>query len=176
MRIGIGLGSNVGRRQQNLERAVDAIASLHHQSSQLLISSVYITQPVDCKLNTRHFYNMAIELECSLSPFGLLRQLREIEHSLGRPSQRARNAPRTIDLDILYAGDQVLNSEELTLPHPRLAQRRFVLQPLADIRPGLVLPGQSKDIATLLGELDPDEAPVEPIAPPPEAQPLDTTP
>lgn len=105
-----------------------------------------------------------MELECDLSPDELLTQLRKIESSLGRPTHRQRNAPRTIDLDILYAGDQVLKSEELTLPHPRLTQRRFVLQPLADIRPGLVLPGQSKDISTLLADLDSDEAPLEQVA------------
>lgn len=107
---------------------------------------------------------MAIELKCGLSPADLLTQLREIESSLGRSAHRQRNAPRTIDLDILYAGDQVLKSEQLTLPHPRLTQRRFVLQPLARIRPELVLPGQRKDIATLLAELDSDEAPLEQVA------------
>lgn len=119
---------------------------------------------------------MAIELECALSPADLLIQLREIESSLGRPTERRRNTPRTIDLDILYAGEQVLNGAELTLPHPRLTQRRFVLQPLADIHPKLILPGQDKDIATLLGELDSDEAPMEPIAPAPEAGLLSTAP
>lgn len=174
MRIGIGLGSNVGNRLQNLERAVNSIARLHHQLSNPLTSPVYVTQPVDCKIDTRDFYNMAIELNCELPPAELLTQLWGIESSLGRPSHRQRNAPRTIDLDILYADNQVLKSEKLTLPHPRLTQRRFVLQPLADIRPELVLPGQSKDIATLLADLDSDETPLEQVATAPQTSFLNT--
>lgn len=146
-----------------------SVTGLHCKPPSPLISPIYVTQPVDCKINTRYFYNMVVELKCSLPPIELLAQLRKIETTQGRPAHRQRNAPRTIDLDILYAGNQVAESEELTLPHPRLTQRRFVLQPLADIRPELVLPGQSKDIATLLAELDSDEPPLEQTAAPLDA-------
>jgi 2-amino-4-hydroxy-6-hydroxymethyldihydropteridine diphosphokinase len=166
MRIGLGLGSNIGDRLQNLEQAALSISNIHIASFPLLTSPVYLTQPVDCKEDTLPFYNMAIELESDLSAHDLLSRLREIEAELGRPAQRERNASRTIDLDILYVDDLVLDSQDLTLPHPRLTQRRFVLQPLADICPNLILPGQSKNIATLLAELNSDEPALEPITDP----------
>jgi 2-amino-4-hydroxy-6-hydroxymethyldihydropteridine diphosphokinase len=166
MRIGLGLGSNIGDRLHNLKQASLSINNLHLASSPLLTSPVYLTQPVDCKEDALPFYNMVIELESDLSGYDLLSRLREIEAELGRPAQRERNASRTIDLDILYADDLVLDSQDLTLPHPRLTQRRFVLQPLADIRPELILPGQSKNIARLLAELNSDEPALEPITDP----------
>lgn len=164
MNFGIGLGSNLGDRLQNLRQALVSLRKIHSPSSPPLYSETYLSQAVDCEQDSPAFYNMAIELECELEPLELLSQLRNIELNLGRPSQRQRNASRTIDLDILYAGELVLDSEELTLPHPRFDQRRFVLQPLADIRPELILPGQSKNISTLLVELKSDEAPLEVIA------------
>jgi len=175
MRIGIGLGSNLGDRLQNLKRAAISICTLHSASSPLLLSPVYLTQPVDCKDDAMPFYNMVMELESDSSPLDLLSQLRQIETGLGRPIQRERNTSRTIDLDILYAGDLVIDSDALTLPHPRLIQRRFVLQPLVDIRSDLILPGHRKDITTLLAELDSDEPPLEQISTPSFADLLSTT-
>jgi len=167
MRIGIGLGSNLGDRLQHLKQASVSAGKLHHNASPILSSPVYLTQAVDCEKDTTPFYNMVIELESHLSPVELLSHLRKIETSLGRPVHRQRNASRTIDLDILYAGELVIDSNDLTLPHPRLTQRRFVLQPLCDIRSDLVLPGQSKKIATLLAELDSDEPQLKRIDTPP---------
>ncbi len=166
MKYGIGLGSNLGNRLQNLHHALQATGKLHQGEIPLLSSPVYLTQAVDCKEGTPPFYNMAIELECDLAAPVLLARLREIELDLGRPTLRQRNASRRIDLDILYAGDLVMDSENLTLPHPRFHRRRFVLQPLADIRPELILPGQKRDVATLLAELGSDEAPLRQISTP----------
>lgn len=167
MNFGIGLGSNLGDRLQNLRQALASLRKIHAPSSAPLHSKIYLSQAVDCEHDSPPFYNMAIELECELEPLDLLSRLRNIELNLGRPAQRQRNADRTIDLDILYAGELVLDSEELTLPHPRFDQRRFVLQPLADIRPELILPSQSKNISTLLVELKSDEAPLKVITSPP---------
>ncbi|NOY00051.1 MAG: 2-amino-4-hydroxy-6-hydroxymethyldihydropteridine diphosphokinase [Verrucomicrobia bacterium] len=166
MKYGIGLGSNIGNRLQNLQRAAASVRKISIDHSPALSSSAYLTEPVDCEENTSSFYNMTIELEIEISPLDLLSRLREIEGKLGRPTQRQRNTPRTIDLDILYAGDLVINSDELTIPHPRLSQRRFVLQPLAEIRPNLILPGHHQDIITLLAELDSEEPPLEQVAAP----------
>jgi 2-amino-4-hydroxy-6-hydroxymethyldihydropteridine diphosphokinase len=90
-------------------------------------------------------------------PIMLLDLLMEIELKMGRPSKRPRNSPRSIDLDLLYVGNMVLNSPEIIVPHPRLAKRRFVLAPLAEIAPDLVLPGQTRSVSALLERLKSEE-------------------
>ena len=107
---------------------------------------------------------MEIDAADSLSPREFLADLREIETALGRPSRYPRNTPRPVDLDLLYAGGLTLDTPSLTLPHPRLARRRFVLEPLAAIRPELILPGLGKPVEQLLRELN-DPAAVRPFAP-----------
>jgi 2-amino-4-hydroxy-6-hydroxymethyldihydropteridine diphosphokinase len=94
-----------------------------------------------------------MEIETDLEPGALLHALQQIERSIGRPAKHERNAPRTLDLDLLYAGNLTLQSAELILPHPRIATRRFVLQPLADLRPELILPGTGRSVAALLSAL-----------------------
>jgi len=90
----------------------------------------------------------------------LLEKTRSMEIRLGRQRGSERNAPRTIDIDLLYLGEQTLDHPELKLPHPRIGERRFVLQPLADIRPELILPGQRHTVSEMLAELATDEAPL----------------
>jgi 2-amino-4-hydroxy-6-hydroxymethyldihydropteridine diphosphokinase len=119
----------------------------------MLVSSIYETSPVGGEPGTRPYLNAVIQIDTALAPNVLLNRLHEIESEMGRPPARPRNAPRTIDLDILYAGALMLRDPEVTVPHPRLVQRGFVLAPLAEIVPGLVLPGQSKSVAQLLNEL-----------------------
>jgi 2-amino-4-hydroxy-6-hydroxymethyldihydropteridine diphosphokinase len=96
--------------------------------------------------------NAVIEIACALPPLDLLDSLQRIEQTLGRPSDHAFHDPRTIDLDILYYDSLYFSLPELTLPHPRISERTFVLCPLADICPGRILPGWEKSIAERLAE------------------------
>jgi 2-amino-4-hydroxy-6-hydroxymethyldihydropteridine diphosphokinase len=153
MRAGIALGSNLGDRLANLRTGRNRVLEIAGVSAPLLSSRVYETEPVDTVPNAGAFLNAVIEIEFVGQPIDLLEGLQQIESALGRPSKRPRNAPRTLDLDILYAGNLVLSNEEVVIPHPRLHQRRFVLAPLADIRPDLVLPGQETSVVQLLTAL-----------------------
>ena len=159
MRAGIALGSNLGDRLQNLRNGRDALLALPGISGPLLASRVYETEPVGTSPDAGAFLNAVIELEFNGTPKTLLAELQQIEASTGRPSRRPRNAPRTLDLDILYLGHLILAEAELEIPHPRLHLRRFVLQPLHDIRPDLILPTQTTTIRELLAT-HPDPAAV----------------
>jgi 2-amino-4-hydroxy-6-hydroxymethyldihydropteridine diphosphokinase len=156
MRCGIALGSNIENRLAHLRAAREAVASLNVSTTPPLFSPVYETEPVDCEPGTSAYLNAVMEIEFEGQPVTLLDALQQIEGTLGRPSKRPRNAPRTIDLDVLYAGNLTLANEELVIPHPRLHSRRFVLRPLADIRPDLLLPGYHDSVATLLEQLPKD--------------------
>ncbi|MBV9128695.1 MAG: 2-amino-4-hydroxy-6-hydroxymethyldihydropteridine diphosphokinase, partial [Verrucomicrobia bacterium] len=119
------------------------------------------TAPVGCEPGAADFFNtvVAVQIDPSVAPQNFLARLRAIEIQLGRPAEnlRARNVSRVIDLDLLYLGDSVLATPTLTLPHPRVSQRRFVLAPLAALRPHLILPGQRANVAALLAALGPAE-------------------
>ena len=115
---------------------------------------------MDCPEGSQSFYNTVIEISAALEPLDLLRALRSIESEMGRPNKHSHHEPRTVDLDILYADDVLMKHADLILPHPRMSQRRFVMEPLATIRPDLVLPGQTCSIRTLLGKLKTSEAPL----------------
>lgn len=145
-RIGISLGSNLGDRLAHLREAVDRLGPVR-EGGHLLRSPVYETDPVDCPPGSGAFCNAVVEIESSLAPLELLAFTQSIERDLGRPAVRDRNAPRTIDLDLLYYDQLVLDEPGLVLPHPRMLQRAFVALPLAAIRPDLVSPA-------LLGSLD----------------------
>lgn len=160
MRVGVALGSNLGDRLANLRQARTRVLALPGATGPVRDSRLYETEPVDSDPGSASFLNAVIELEYSASPVTLLAALQQIEIDMDRPPDRPRNAPRTIDLDILYAADLVLAEDDLVVPHPRLHLRRFVLTPLADIRPELILPGQQQSIATLLAGLN-DPARVE---------------
>lgn len=160
MNFGIALGSNLGDRLHHLQAAVQMILRTVAGAQLRAAAPVYETDPVDCPEGSGSFYNTVIEISADVEPLALLREMRLIESRLGRPQEHGHHTPRTVDLDILYADDVVMNHPELTLPHPRLHERRFVLQPLADIRPDLVLPGQTKSVAVLLASLDSPEPPL----------------
>ena len=151
--LGSNLDSEHGTRAQTLSAAAQRLKTL---GQIILRSSLYETEPVGFR-DQAHFLNAVVALETELAPLSLLRGLLAIERDFGRDRSRSvPKGPRTLDLDLLMMEDRIVVSEELTLPHPSLAERRFVLAPLAEIAPDLRLPPTHQPIATLLADL-PDE-------------------
>ncbi len=146
MLIYISLGSNLGSRAANIERAIAALPGARVRV--LRRSSLYETEPVDL-LDQPWFLNCVVEGETSRAPQKLLQALREIAAQIG-PSKTIARGPRVIDLDILLYGDRVIATLDLEIPHPRMANRRFVLVPLAELAPGLHHPSLNATIEDLL--------------------------
>jgi 2-amino-4-hydroxy-6-hydroxymethyldihydropteridine diphosphokinase len=126
----------------------------------LLTSSLWETTPVDCPPGSPMFMNAVVGLRppAGETPESLLAKLLVLEQEFGRRPRQVLNEPRFLDLDLIAFGDESRASKELTLPHPRAHERRFVLQPLSEIAPDLVLPGQSRRVAQLLMLLPPDKS------------------
>jgi 2-amino-4-hydroxy-6-hydroxymethyldihydropteridine diphosphokinase len=158
MEIGLSLGSNLGDRVGYLRQAAGRIAALP-QVRILAAAPVYETAPVGVQpaYADLKYLNTVLILDGPEDLDALSEALHAIETDLGRRRSADRNAPRTIDIDILYAGDVRRRDGKLDLPHPRWAERRFVLQPLADIRPRLVLPDGEGTMAEHLARLPDDE-------------------
>lgn len=146
MRVAIGLGSNLGDRLTWLHLATARLCQLP-ECEAWRFSSVYETTPVDCS-SPLLFLNAAATVETTLAPSVLLAELQAIETALDRQRPH-RNAPRTIDLDLLLIGDLVLDTSALTIPHPRMAERLFVLAPLAEIAPEWWHPTRRCSVADL---------------------------
>jgi 2-amino-4-hydroxy-6-hydroxymethyldihydropteridine diphosphokinase len=163
MRAGIAFGSNLGDRLDMMRRARACVLASALLAPPFLASSLYLTSPVDCPPGSDDFVNAVIEAELVGAPIDLLRDLRRIEFELGR-QRSEHHAPRSIDLDLLYAGDFRIDTPELRLPHPAIAERSFVLTPLYEIRGDLVIPGHKKSVTQLLENLPKGES----------VQPLDT--
>lgn len=147
----IGLGSNLGDREASLRRALAALAA-EPDVELVAVSAFRETDPVGYADQPR-FLNAAAEIETTLSPRELLERLLAIERSLGRAREGPRFGPRTIDLDLLVHGDEVVDEPGLAVPHARLHERRFALEPLAELAPGLVVPGRGS-VDELLSRLD----------------------
>lgn len=147
----IGLGSNLGDRARNLRAGIRAMIEAGFEETRL--SQIYETEPVDTFAQPQ-FLNMVAELDINSlpAPTEVLARLLQIELSLGRTRDTLKG-PRTIDLDLLLYGDQSIHNETLTLPHPRLHLRRFVLAPLAELSPGLVHPTLKQTVTELLAGL-----------------------
>jgi 2-amino-4-hydroxy-6-hydroxymethyldihydropteridine diphosphokinase len=159
-RIGIALGSNLGNRLANLQAAKEALKKIASIGEMFLCAPVYQTEPLLCPPGSPVFYNTVIEISFEGDAFELLAKTQALEKELGRVGNAVRNAPRVIDIDLLYYGDEVVDTEELVLPHPRISERRFVLQPLADICGERVLPGSMLSIRERLSVLESLEAPL----------------
>ena len=154
MRTAVALGSNVGDRLENLREARKKIFDLPNVKAPILSSGVYETEPIGCEPGAGKFLNAVVEFDYGGDALRLLEQLIQIEEALGRTRDHRRNVSRIIDVDLLYSGGRRINDERLQLPHPRLHLREFVLRPLADIRPELLLPGQKRTIRQLLAEVE----------------------
>ena len=141
----IGLGANLGDAQATLHDAQQLLAALPDTALQAC-SALYRTAPVDA--TGPDYLNAVVRLDTGLAPHALLGALQRIEQTHGR-QRSVRNAPRTLDLDLLLYSDQCINTPDLVVPHPRLHQRAFVLRPLADIAPDLEVPGCGR-VADLL--------------------------
>lgn len=160
----VALGSNLGDSRAIIERAADRLRGLTDEP--VLVSGIYETAPVDCPPGSPSFLNAVIAMvpRQNDTPESLLAALQALETGFGRQPRTVLNEPRPLDLDLIMFGDMVRNTPELTLPHPRAHQRRFVLAPLNDVAPGLVLPGQTKSVEQLLALL-PDEPQVRQLSP-----------
>ena len=166
--IYLSLGSNMGDREQNIARAIESMSS--HGIRVTKRSSLYETEPIDVR-GDGWFLNAAVEAETPLAPSQLMRSLLEIERQLGRTRKvpvpesldRLKDS-RTIDIDVLLYGDTIIHSLELQIPHPRMANRRFVLVPLAEIAPNALHPVLKQSIFELLAET-PDHSKVSIFAP-----------
>ena len=144
----LSLGSNLGDREKHLRDAIQRLEAVGRVRS---VSSIYETEPVEFT-DQPVFLNCAIALETSSTPTQLMQQLLEMERAMGR-QRLQKKGPRTIDLDILLFGDEAVNTAGLTIPHPAMQQRRFVLEPLAEIAPHAIHPVIKKAVKHLLEEL-----------------------
>jgi 2-amino-4-hydroxy-6-hydroxymethyldihydropteridine diphosphokinase len=148
----LGLGSNVGDREAHLRAAIEKLRE--HGVEVDAISSVYETEPVGEVLDQPDFLNAAICIRTELEPEALLDLCKEIEIEQGRMLAAARHSPRPLDIDLLLLGDIEMEAERLTLPHPEVVSRRFVLAPLLELDPELSLPDGSR-LADALASLGP---------------------
>jgi 2-amino-4-hydroxy-6-hydroxymethyldihydropteridine diphosphokinase len=145
----VGIGSNLGDRERNVRRAIELLRA-DAQIQVIAVSELRETDPVGF-VDQPRFLNGAVHVRTVLPPRALLERLLEIERTLGRVRTAARYGPRTIDLDLLLYGDKVVDEPGLRIPHPRLAERRFALEPLLDLDPALSVPGRGPVQALLAG-------------------------
>jgi 2-amino-4-hydroxy-6-hydroxymethyldihydropteridine diphosphokinase len=154
----VALGSNLGDSRLNILRGMERLEELSDRP--LLRSSLWQTTPVDCPPGSPPFVNAVVGLvpRPRETPESLLAKLQALEREFGRQPKKVLNEPRPLDLDLIAFGSETRAISEFALPHPRAHQRRFVLQPLSEIAPDLVLPGQAKAVEQMLRELPSNES------------------
>jgi 2-amino-4-hydroxy-6-hydroxymethyldihydropteridine diphosphokinase len=152
MKVGLGLGSNVGERLQHLQQAKAYLLSLSKEAWHVA-SPLYETYPVGCPPNSPKFLNAVLEIEFAGAPKTLLKRVLAYEQAHGRDRDLPKNAARPIDIDILYFGEKEMLENDLVVPHPAMAERRFVLLPLSTIRPDMIVKGTGRTVRMLLREL-----------------------
>jgi len=148
----VALGANLGKAADNIMRAMAALQEF--SDSPILRSSLWRSQPVDCPPGSPMFVNAVVGFlpRSDETPESLLAKLKDLEKAFGRESKKIMNEPRPLDLDLIAFGNESRSTKALTLPHPRAHKRRFVLQPLSEIAPQFILPGQRKTVAQLLAQ------------------------
>lgn len=152
MKVGLSFGSNLGDRLRHLQRAKEFLLGLS-LGQWCLAAPLFETDPVGCPPGSPAFLNTVLEIEFTGTPAALWEKLLAYENAHGRDRHLPRNSARNIDIDVLYFGEQEFRSHDLVIPHPRLAERRFVLVPLATIRPDLIIQGTGRTVRQLLREL-----------------------
>ena len=150
-RVFLSLGSNIGDKQKNLEKAIELLIE-NNNVDLVQTSKIYITDPMydDDQPN---YYNQTIEIKTILNPSELLGLIKVIELKLGRKMSNVRNRPRPIDIDILTVDSLIMDTPGLTLPHPNIQERKFVLRPWSDIAPDFIISRLDKTVTQLLNEI-----------------------
>ncbi len=128
----LGIGSNLGNRKRNIKLALQKINRIK-ETRIIKLSKIIETKPVGSHSRQGKFLNACLKIKTNLTPITLLNKLKKIETQLGRPAKHIRYGPRTIDLDILFYGDKIVNRKDLKIPHPRIFERKFVIKPLLEI-------------------------------------------
>jgi 2-amino-4-hydroxy-6-hydroxymethyldihydropteridine diphosphokinase len=150
----LSMGSNMGKRKANLDAAISFLKGI---GEILKVSSIYETVPVDMPPGSDNFYNQVLGLKSTVLPIGLLKEIKKFEKSMGRDMRHSHKRPRTIDIDILLAGDVILDEKNLVIPHREMHKRAFVLVPLTEIAPTLLHPLLKKPVKDLLQNLKPQK-------------------